>query len=293
MKSLHGKVRHLLLAFALLMALGLTATPAGAVGATLTVYPSSASVGEAVQFEGSGFLAGASVEIWFGGWTLATATVDASGDFETFGYIPAIPVAAHPMDANASAGSSASIMYTVLPPSGFSCGGEPVGAGKLGTNGDDIIIGTPGDDVLYGRGGDDTMDGMTGDDIMCGAGGNDTMVGAAGSDLMFGGFGDDFMYGNSGKDRILGNAGKDRIFGGGRRDLLNGGRDNDALFGGPGPDSLKGGPGNDRLEGEGGNDTMKGQGGRDRLYGKSGVDTADGGPSTDVCRAETKIDCEN
>ncbi len=293
MKSLHGTVRHLFLAFALLVALGLTAVPAGAVGATLTVYPSSASVGEAVQFEGSGFQAGASVEIWFGGWTLATTTVDVSGNFKTFGYIPGIPVAAHPMDANASIGPSDSIMYTVLAPSGFLCGGKPVGAGKLGTNGNDIITGTPGDDVLFGRGGNDTMDGMTGHDIMCGGAGNDTMVGAAGSDQMWGGGGDDFMYGNSGKDHIVGESGKDSLFGGGRRDLLNGGGGNDSLFGGSGPDSLKGAYGDDLLVGQGGDDTMKGQAGRDKLYGKSGFDTADGGFSTDECRAEMKIDCEN
>jgi len=292
MKSLHGKVRHLFLVVALLAALGLTAIPAGAVGPTLTVYPSSASVGEAVQFEGSGFQAGVSVEIEFGGWTLATATTDVSGNFKTFGYIPGIPVAAHPMGANASAGPSASIMYTVLAPSGFFCGGEPVGAGKLGTNGDDIIIGTPGNDVLSGLGGNDTMDGLGGNDIMCGVGGNDTMVGAAGGDLMFGGFGDDVMYGNSGRDRMSGNSGTDRLYGGGRRDFLNGGSGNDVLYGGSGPDSLKGGNGNDRLIGQGGNDTMQGQGGRDRLLGRDGVDFADGGPRTDVCRAETKINCE-
>jgi len=293
MKSLHGKVRLLLLGSALLVALGLTAVPAGAVGPTLTVYPSSASVGEAVQFEGSDFGAGATVEIWFGGWTLATATVDGSGNFKTFGYIPGIPVGSHPMDANASAGPSDSIMYTVLAPSGFSCGGKPVGAGKLGTNGDDIIIGTPGKDVLHGLGGDDTMDGMAGNDIMCGGGGSDTMVGASGADRMWGGNGNDFMYGNIGKDRMFGNTGKDRMYGGGKHDVIIGGDGNDILRGGTGPDTLKGGFGNDLLKGQDGDDLLKGQAGMDRLYGNSGIDTADGGSSTDVCKAETKIRCEN
>jgi len=293
MISPHRTFRHIVLAFTLLSVLGLAALPAGAATATLTVYPSSASVGEAVQFEGSGFQAGASVEIWFGGWTLATATVDGSGNFKTFGYIPAIPVDAHPMDANASAGPSDSIMYTVLAPSGFSCDGKPVGAGKLGTNGNDVIIGTPGNDVLFGRGGDDTMDGMAGRDTMCGGGGNDTMVGASGPDRMWGGDGNDFMYGNAGKDFMVGNAGKDRLFGGKRRDVLNGGNGNDILLGGNGADSMKGGYGNDVLKGQNGNDKMRGEYGMDRLYGNSGIDTANGGPDTDECRAETKTRCEN
>lgn len=293
MTSRHRTFRHLVLAFTLLTALGLAALPAGATTATLTVYPASASVGEAVQFEGSGFQAGASVEIWFGGWTLATTTVDGSGNFKTFGYIPTIPVDAHPMDANASAGPSDSIMYMVLAPSGFSCGGKPVGAGKLGTDGDDVIIGTPGNDVLFGRDGDDTMDGMAGSDTLCGGAGNDTMVGASGPDRMWGGGGKDFVYGNGGKDFMSGDAGEDHLIGGKRRDVLRGGNGNDTLRGGDGADSMKGGYGNDVLKGQDGNDKMYGQHGMDGLYGNSGIDTADGGPDKDECRAETKTRCES
>jgi uncharacterized repeat protein (TIGR01451 family) len=162
----------------------------------------------------------------------------------------------------------------------------------LGYFADETITGTDGDDVIYAAGGDDTVDGGLGSDSICGGEGRDTLIGGDGSDLLVGEAGNDRLYGGPGRDRLLGGLGRDWLYGGDGRDLMKGGRQLDRLWGGPGDDRLLGGQGNDELSGQEGDDQMWGQRGFDTLSGNCGVDWADGGLHTDVCVAETSVNCE-
>ncbi len=81
----------------------------------------------------------------------------------------------------------------------------------------------------------------------------------------------------------------DDLITGGRGDatrnfVFDGGRGDDLLTGSASNDVLRGGPGDDILRGLGGGDTLDG--------GRGAHDRALGGPSDDLCSAETRVACE-
>jgi Ca2+-binding RTX toxin-like protein len=149
----------------------------------------------------------------------------------------------------------------------------------VGTSDDDALIGTPEADVIVGLAGHDTISSLGGNDTVCGGGGNDIIKGGAGADFLYAGRGFDDNI-----DEVSGQRGNDIIFGATGPDRLFGGRGRDEVRGGDGSDLIKGGRGEDRLFGVGGEDRLIG--------GKGRRDRADGGPHTDVCRAERKTNCE-
>jgi hypothetical protein len=115
------KIRNLagaaLVALVTLMTLSLVA-PSAAQAATQTasVNPSTAAAGAPVTVTGSGFLPAESVDVMYGGSTIASGVADASGDFSVSGAIPgSMPEGGHPMDVVGSMGSMVSFSYTVAP----------------------------------------------------------------------------------------------------------------------------------------------------------------------------------
>jgi len=200
-----------------------------------------------------------------------------------------------------------------------------------GDEGRDRLWGENGDDDLSGGPDHDYIVGNAGKDILRGEGGGDALRGGAGGDLLDGGPGDDYLYGGAGTDQFITGPGDDMVFGEDGVDTLDyrtaptgilyspisgtfdvncpgwgldyvvgpypenvlGSRYADEIHGTEGPNVLRGFGGKDRIYGEGGDDLLVGGAGKDTLRGGDGQDTAKGGAGTDLCRAETKISCEN
>lgn len=94
-----------------------SSAPPAVADPAITVDPGSAPAGASVTVRGTGFLPGETVTVMFGGSTVGSATSDDAGNFTVNGALPGdIPPGSHPMDANGSGGSSATIAYEVLPP---------------------------------------------------------------------------------------------------------------------------------------------------------------------------------
>lgn len=124
--------------------------------------------------------------------------------------------------------------------------------------------------VLRGSGLDNTLFGNVLANVISGLGGDDVLHGLAGNDVVRGGLGADRTYGDGGDDRLFGDAGED---------LVVGGAGSDALTGGAGHDSLQGGAGNDTL----------------RSDDATAHETVNGGPGTDRCtvdRGDSVRGCE-
>jgi Ca2+-binding RTX toxin-like protein len=71
------------------------------------------------------------------------------------------------------------------------------------------------------------------------------LTAGSGDDVLLGGRGRDWLVGGGGNDRLLGNDDNDQISGEGGSDTIRGGSGNDRLYGGPKRDDCSGGPGQD------------------------------------------------
>ncbi|HET7481442.1 MAG TPA: calcium-binding protein [Actinomycetota bacterium] len=170
--------------------------------------------------------------------------------------------------------------------------------------------------------------GSSHDDVIKGSAAFDDLAGGPGSDLLVGRAGDDYLagwgaLGRDGQDVLKGGVGDDRLFWSPKADTFDGGSGNDwAQMDGPKPqvvnllagtatgtgsdtitgienvvgsiydDYLTGDDNDNDLQGFEGNDTLYGYGGNDTLEGYLDEDYADGGDGTDVCDAETVLNCE-
>ncbi|MFI5421310.1 MAG: hypothetical protein ACHQ1H_10125 [Nitrososphaerales archaeon] len=70
-----------------------------AAGATVTLSPTSASVGQVVKVTGTGFQGSSSVTVTFNGKTVATTTSDVSGAFSTSFTVPSVAGGTYPVTA--------------------------------------------------------------------------------------------------------------------------------------------------------------------------------------------------
>src|SRR3954468_5853492 len=119
--------------------------------------------------------------------------------------------------------------------------------GKVGSNGNDVVVGTEDADLIEGKGGADKLDGGAGTDELEGDGSSNQ-----GSDTLIGGAGDDRLAGRAGNDQVFGDTpdgsgpqGNDERTGGSGRDLLVGGGGSDAIMGAYDGDRIIAGAGND------------------------------------------------
>ena len=131
-----------------------------------------------------------------------------------------------------------------------------------------------------------------------------TVLGGPAPDDLFGTACDLTMRGGAGRDvlraldpllsgtRVCPGSTLRELEGGGDGDRLIGSRQAERFFGGGGGDTVYAGPGADRVLGDGGNDLLNGGVGDDDLFGGAGRDTAIGAPGRDLCRAETRRQCE-
>lgn len=195
--------------------------------------------------------------------------------------------------------------------------------------GNDIVVGGAGSDIVIAGGGDDYMSGGGGLDGLLGMSGDDAYHGDAGildlaaflastsgvrADLANGtadGEGHDTLdgiealTGSSSADRLLGDSGLNALFSGEGADVLDGrdGEDYVLLTSAPGPveidlgdDVYTGGGLARRIEhviGSPFDDTIYGDSKFNYLDGADGTDAVDGIDGSDICHAETVINCRD